>query len=290
MKKLKLLFLVVPFVVAACHSDNEEGRISVNQLGSISFQVVNDEVYEYGELTRGSVTSLKHLDMAIYDAESNELVDHVHKGYDEEGYGQFSAVLPFGSYNIVFLGYEGSRQANVESPTGICFPDDYVPHLYYKTLPLTIDRNETNTQSVVLKRCVAGFELRSKDDKIPQDLYYITISGEGGGHHLNALTGRASRVEDRSYTYTAATYAGGDTMVVRFYTFLTAEEATMNFKVSAFDESKEKELRTRTFENVPMKISQKSTYTGKFFAPDQSTTGFQIAIEDMDWTVKEFFY
>lgn len=290
---ITLLLVAASFAFAACHNSNEESLPLTPQTGTIDFLISPYEIDNFDGLTRAatSIESLAHLDMAVYDAVSDELVTHIHQIPTDEGYGQFSATLPFGSYNIVFLGYEGSRQANVETPTSIYFPDNFVPHMFYKTIPLTISTTKANTQPIALTRCVGGFIFNHQGELCPANLDKISISVKDGSHHFNALTGKATNIESRTYTYDGAkVYAGKDNLLVNFYTFLTSdEEVHMNFTVSALDEE-QKEIRTRSFENVPMKINQRTSYTGDFFAKDESVNGFQVTIENKDWIQKEYEY
>ncbi len=281
------LAAVVMLFTACQHTENEE--VPANGTGSINFNVINYEQSSLDDVTRATdISSLSHLAMGIYDATTNAMVSIVQQSNGDSDYGTFSAQLPYGSYTIVFLGYTGSRQANMESPTDIYFADNYVPDLLYKTISITISSSESASLSIALKRAVAAFTVRSEGD-IPSNAAKMRISSTGGGHVFNALTGYAKQTADRSYTFNLTSVAGTATMQVNYYTFLTSDEATMDFSVVARDAS-DADIRTREFTSVPMKINQRTRYTGDFFASDQSTQGFTISLEDGDMTEDNHTY
>lgn len=284
---LQPLLLAVLFILTSCrHSREDLVPDTERQTGTVEFQVANYEQFEYEDMTRAmTITDLAHLDMAVYDSASHELVTHIHKVPADAGYGKFSTTLPYGSYYFVFLGYVGTKEAIVDDIEGICFEEDFVAHTFYKLLQVNVSKSQTNTQSVILTRCVAEFNLKLKGG-IPSDMGKLTISSNGGSHHLNALTGKGKEVEPRSYTYNAAGYAGKDTLSVNFYSYLTGDEATMDFTATAYNQS-QSIIRSREFTNVPMKINQRTIYSGNFFDDDHN---FQITVDNTEWDTEEFTY
>ena len=288
MNKLVLMMgTALSLLLFAC-SNESENQPNENGMGTVSFFISNYEQVSLNAPTRATATSLLHLDMAVYDATTSELVECKQTGQDDNGYGSFSVTLPYGSYTVVFLGYDGARLANLTSPTSITYADSYVPNFFYKTISLTISSSESATQSIALKRAVAAFTVKSNGD-IPMNLSKIKITSSGGGHRFNALTGTASSLESREYTYNVAAYAGKDAISISYFTFLGADEAVMDFTVTALDESNAV-IRSRDFTNVPMKINQRSVYTGSFFSAEASTQGFSLTLEDDEWTEANYTY
>ncbi|MBO4612738.1 MAG: FimB/Mfa2 family fimbrial subunit [Bacteroidaceae bacterium] len=291
MKKIFFLLASV-MILTACQNDSEEQPATKGE-GRLTFQIVNYEQFSLDdETTRGTdaltIDSLSYLDMAVYDANTDTLVSHQHQAKGANGYATFSATLPYGKYNVVLLGYEGSRQAIVTSPTNICFADDFVPDFFYKTLAVTIDKPETTAQNVALQRSVAAFTINSQGQN-PANLDSLAISSQGGSHHFNALTGKGATVEERTYTYNMSGRAGKNSFLNTFFTFLTEDECTMNFTATAYDAQKNV-LRTRQFTDVPMKVNQRTRYTGNFFTADQSAAGFTLSLDYKKWEDKDFNY
>ena len=290
MKKITLILAAALTLLTACHSDDDTTPTTA-EVGRITFEVVNYQQYSMDDPTRAEtypVDELAHLDLAVYKTESNALILQQHQKKGDEGYGTFSASLPYGSYNVVMLGYQGSREAIIDDITAICYKDDYVPDFFYDKQSITINEAETEAKAVVLKRAVACFNLISSG-KNPSNLKSISFTSNGGSHHFNALTGMGSKVESRTYTFDATKSAAADTLNYGFFTFLTSEEATMNFTVTAKD-SEGNVLRTRDFENVPMKINQRTQYKGRFFDPDKGTSGYTLSLEGKAWNDVPYTY
>lgn len=292
MMKQKLLFLAVALMMlTACQNSNEDTQPAEGE-GRITFQVINYQQYSLDdETTRANplpADTVPHLDMAIYSAISNELVTNIHQNKGDNGYGSFSAVLPYGTYNVVLLGYEGTRVADVSNIEQICFADNFVPNFFYKRLQVTIDKPEVEAQNVSLTRRIGAFKFISRGIN-PVDLDSLMVEAQGGSHHFNALTGNGAIKESRSYKYGVSKRAGEDSLSITFYSFLLTEETTMEFKVTAFDASKDV-IQSKDFKNVPMCINQRTQYDGKFFVDEQSLAGYKITIDGDKWDKKEYTY
>jgi len=271
-------------MLSACHS--EETEVPATGEATLSFYVQNYEQISLDKIkTRGTdATSLAHLAMAIYDASTLELAAEptIQNSGDDE-YGQFSVTLPYGNYVFVFLGYDGSRTADMQNPKTIFFADNYVPHLFAKSMELSINSESTEARTVTLSRAVACFSLTCNGD-LPSTLAKMSFSAKGGSGQLNALTNFADAAQDRTYTYSnLSSYAGKSSMTINLYTFLPANESSMNFTVTAYD-SEDNAIRSRTFANVPMKINQRTCYIGDFFASDS----FSLQLDNDEWDEQSF--
>lgn len=290
MKQITLILAAALTLLTACHSDDDTTPTTA-EVGRITFEVVNYQQYSMDGPTRAEtlpVDELAHLDLAVYKTESNALILQQHQKKGDEGYGTFSASLPYGSYNVVMLGYQGSREAIIDDITAICYKDDYVPDFFYDKKTITVDKPETEAKDVVLKRAVACFNLQSRG-KNPSNLKSISFTSNGGSHHFNALKGMGSKVESRTYPFDATKSAAADTLSISFFTFLTSQETTMNFTVTAKD-SEDNVLRTRPFNGVPMKINQRTQYKGWFFAPEAGTSGYTFLLDGNKWNDVPYTY
>ena len=292
MKLRFFLLTIAATILAAC--SNEDTIADGNK--AITFYVTNYKQTSLDDIaasapalvTSTSASSLAHLDIAIYDSESHALITSEQKNVGDEDYGSFSVTLPYGNYIVVFLGYEGSRQANLSFIERICFADNYVPDLFLKKIDLSISSSTPTTNTITLSRAVAAFRLKSSYD-IPADLSKMVITANGGGHHLNALTGYANEAEERSYTYDVSSYAGKTDLAITVYTFLTNNSSAMTFAASALNEADE-EIRSRTFTNVPMKINQKTTYTGSFFTDGMGISNLSLSLDSNEWNDANYTY
>lgn len=280
------LLLAVLLLTTACHS-SEESQPATGE-ATINFYVMNYEQTSMDKVrTRATeAISLAHLSVAVYDATTLQPVGEAQtQDKDQEQYGEFSLTLPYGQYVLVFLGYDGSRTALMQDAHAICFADDYVPNLFLKTLTLTLSPDSPTTHSVTLSRAVACFTLTC-DGELPSTLATMRFTAQGGGGTLDALTGYTSTVQERTYTYqNLSSYAGKTSMNVNLYTFLPSDEATMSFTVTAYD-TEGNSLRSRTFTDVPMKINQRTRYTGDFFASE----GFSLLLDNDVWDEQSFTF
>ena len=129
MIKKFLMMLTAAVLLVACQNDEKEAaNPSAEGMGTIKFQVTNYEQISFDDVTRaGSISSLNYLAMGIYDADTKALVSSEQKHKDDNGYGGFSATLPYGDYIIVFLGYTGSRQATWSRPRTSTLPTTTCP-------------------------------------------------------------------------------------------------------------------------------------------------------------------
>ena len=265
----------------ACSNDGSEKEPEEGEK-TISFEVVNYQQVSLDDVTRATdATALAHLDMAIYDAATNALVSQTQTAKGENGYGQFSATLAYGQYTVVFLGYSGNYMADLSDPTKIGFANNYVPDMFYKTIQLTVSNNSPEAQSIVLSRGVGAFVLRH-EGYIPNTLNTIKVTANGGGNRFNALTGFATEVSERWTDFTLTDRVGTTSFGLPLYTFLPAETATMTFTAVAKDANNEV-LQERVFSNVPMKINQRTTYTGQFFGSGTNVQGFSLSLETDEW-------
>lgn len=282
---LLTLFLLA---LAACSSREEATQQPAEGSLTLNFRVLNYQQVSLDDVTRTTeATTLAHLDLAIYDAATSALVSSQQTTPDASDYGSFAPTLPYGEYILLFLGYDGSRTADLTSLFAIQFPDLYVPNLFYKTLTITVSDDTAAEQTVSLVRAVAAFTLKS-EGSIPQNLAALRIAATGGGQVLDGRTGYAT-ASQQERTYNAVSQAGKTSFTLNYYTFLPAEEATMDFTVSALD-GNGKEIASHTFPGVPMKINRRSIYSGDFFATDDSAPRFAVTLENDTWDEQNFNY
>lgn len=281
-----ILPLVALAAACACSCTQSAPEAPAQGEKTITFQIAN---YEQTSLdstgTRAtSAASLAHLAMAVYDAATlKPATTPTIQDAGQTGYGSFSLTLPYGDYVLVFLGYDNQRTPDLSNPKQITFTDNYVPNLFSKSLRLKIDEAAQGAQRVSLSRSVACFSLVC-EDATPTSLSSLNYTIQGGSGSLNALTGYASEVQERTFTFGSLTsWLGKKGMQVNLYTFLPGEECEMNFIIDAQD-AKGKSLRTRTFKSVPMRINQRTRYTGPFFAVDAAAPQFTLELDSDEWT------
>lgn len=291
MKNLALSLVTMTAVCTASCQQNEPAAAPTGEK-TITFHVVNyDQTPLDNSLTRAAdATSLAHLALAVYDAATLKPATEAKiQDSGQTGYGSFSLTLPYGDYVIVFLGYDNNRTPNLSDPRNITFTDNYVPNLFCKSLNLKVDESAQGVQRVSLSRAVACFSLVC-EDAMPATLNSLKYTIQGGSGSLNALTGYATEAQERTFTFANLTaWAGKSGMTVNLYTFLPSQETEMDFTITAQD-AQGANLRTRTFKAVPMRINQRTRYTGSFFAADAAATQFVLELDNNVWTEENHNY
>lgn len=280
MKKTFFLLVAAALMISACSNNNDEQPQPEGQ-ATIRFEVTNYEQVSLDEVTRAAATALAHLEMAIYDASTLQLVDSIKTKSGDSGYGSFSASLPFGDYVVLFLGFDGSRQSILKNIQSIGFTENNVPNLFHKVINLTVSPSSATSQDVTLSRAVAAFSIKSQG-YIPTNLQTLTIVATGGGYKLNGQTGWAANVAQRTTNFNVSAYAGKESVGVSVYSFLPSEEANMKFSVTATASNGEV-LAQKDFSNVPMKINQRTIYTGSLFGDGTQAQDFNLSLENDVW-------
>lgn len=289
-KRIPFLFAILALLVSAC---NTEDTPSPGLSGQV-FRVTNTRQY----VSSSQTANVDHLAMLIY--ENGVLKKKEIQNSDDSQYGQFKASLPVGGYEAVFLGYfKDSVLIAEDGPEQLRFTGGYVPNTFMAYQPLSVTEKGSVSESVVLKHMCACFGLRCDDYAEMQDLAAMQVRVSGGYNILNARTGYASaQSEDRVTTYsmTSSSFKDGKRLLV--YTYLPAESAYLDITVTALDKNGQ-EMRTRKFEQVPLQISHRSIYQGKFMSGDDSNPKdeeikvnytWTMEIDDPGWTDDAYSY
>lgn len=247
------------------------------EMRTITFNISNYEQISMDSITRASSADvLDHLTLAIFNTDNGEIVqDITTKNKGDKGYGSFSVSLPYGNYQLTFLGYNGTRLCNSAAINRITFAEDYVPHTFLLNKTMTVDVNSKGTQSIVLKRAVAAFTLSLKD-VVPAQVDHFEFKTQVGGTSLNPQTGytdeSAGRTNNVSVTNAMKTNAGA---TLNTYLFLPEESVTLTYQVTAYDANGQI-VRQRTFNDVPMTINCKTKCEGEFFSDDSFVCNLQV--------------
>lgn len=279
--------------LTSCSNKEDVVESQRDGVKELTFGITNYKQYSLDdvvETTRATGTAdvLAHLAFAVFD-EQGEVVTQVITNRGDVGYGTFSLSLPYGYYTLVFLGYDGSRALNIESPTHISFADDYVPNCFCEAFNLNVDEETEAIQSITLDRCVGCFTLRCSNG-IPATMKAMNYTATGGGTVLNALTGYAATTSTRSASVDfSSTKNPSNPQTMNIYTFLPAEKANMQFVMTAVDAGNTV-LRERTFADVPMQLNKRILYEGDFFAADAINANFSITLADADWVEEKYNY
>ncbi len=284
-------------LLTACSSSNDDITPSSSEKGegTINFVVTNYEQINIDSLaaTRSvAATALDTLVLAVYDAETHELVQEIIKqSSNDDSYATFSLTLPYGDYVIVCVGYNGNGNTiNMDDPTNISFSQLGLLDFHSKTLWVTVDDDTSSTQSLVLSRRVASFAVIFTDT-IPNDYYYIRFTYGTCYRTYNAITDcAATATSGYVREVDQHTKVGVTGHKISMYFFLPEEEGSLdNVLVEALDVDKNV-LASHTFTNVPMKINQMTQYSGNFFTTEEATSEFSVSLETITWNYVNYTF
>lgn len=277
-----LVGLLVAVGLGSCSGNEEE--VSSVETYQLNFQVTNyEQISLNGNSRTRAANDDPYLAMVVYDAQTNKLVGKpVIHDPGAAGAGEFSARLPKGDYNIVFLAYPTKKALIPEDPTAIQWENQVVVITHLKKIDISVDEDTNSQQEIILSRAVGMFTLKSKGTAVPENFDHFRIQMTGGSYQLNALTGFAGSDVTRDYAFSSPKNVVGKTEITQSgLAFLPQEECKVDITLIAED-ADNKPIRRRTFTQVPMKINQETRYTGDFFS-EASTSGFSVKIEEQEW-------
>lgn len=288
-KRIPYLLAVLALVFSSCDPDTptptQEGQV---------FQVMNTRQY----VSSTETANVDHLAMLIY--ENGVLAKKEIQNSGASQYGKFSLALPKGAYDAVFMGYFKDSTLVAEGGLDqLHFTGGYVPNTFLAHMPLSVTEKGSVSKSVVLSHVCACFGLRCDDYADMQGLAAMQVRVSGGYNVLDARTGYGyAQSEDRVTTYsvTSSNFKDGKRLLV--YTYLPSDSAYLDIDVTALN-SKGEEMRTRHFQQVPLKLSHRSIYQGKFMTGDDNDPqdeeikvnyAWTLEIDDPGWTDDEYSY
>lgn len=284
MKKIYYLLAVLLSAIGLGSCSGDENGMETKETYQLTFQVINYEQtgFESSSRATGSTDGL-HIAMAIYDAQTNTLVQEptIHQAGSTD-VGTFSARLAKGEYNIVFLAYPTSKALIAEDPMAIRWDAEVVRETYLKTLNISVNKDTNTQQEIVLSRVVGMFRMNSKGTETPGNFHHFRLQMQGAGYQLNALTGLAGSELTRDYVLTSQETPEGDASISQScYAFLPQEECEVDITLIAEDKDNN-EIRKRTFSKVPMKVNRLTRYVGDFFN-EASDNAFSVKTDDAEW-------
>lgn len=270
----KILSLLITLCLVLSCSSRGEDQPSATGEASIRFCVTNYEQLSLDASRAAAIDSIEHLAFVLY-GEDGCIVQQQTQQKTKQGYETFQTTLPYGNYQLVVLGYDGSRQPDLTNPHAIHFQDGWVPNCFLHYRRLVIDAGTETTQSVSLQRCVGAFNLVCTDNW-PHEAAMVDMQTQGGAT-LDATIGLAADQQTRTYRITMPSQYQNPVRLT-YYAFLPAASCTMDITLTT-RRADGTQHHQRTFSQVPMKLNQLTRYTGQFFTPDEQDAAFRMDIQ-----------
>ena len=268
-------------LVTSCQSGPEDDATQQdNEMCSVMLTVSNYQQISLDGLdgTRAVASdhpsTLAHLLVVAYDAKTGKPVYgpvvHHQADYtkDHENYPKFTLFLPWGNYNLLVLGYNGSKDCQLDDITRIAWTDKYVPHTFRYYEPLTVNGSVSISESITLRRCVAAFQLTPTDER-PSNLHALRFRSTSGSSMLDATKGLAADNVGREYTIVVPADLDPSSYMFTVYFFLPENQITTDVSVEALDASNNVFFR-RNFKDVPLRLNTLTAWEDELFVENET--------------------
>lgn len=290
--KNSILMAGIILFAASCSSESdvtvsntEDGRATVN-VHVNSFTSEQEEFASTRGMTRATdvndATSVKIITLAFYSG-GEEVYKQTQFRSDAstyETFGVFSTSLSVGSYTMVVIGYGGTTEITLTSPTSAAYPSKALD-TFVHTETVNVNTTSNLDLSATLNRIVTRLKLQTTDN-MPTNVAKVRVDIGAGGIGFNPTTGFAT--VNNGFTNEIVPSSGyGSTTSFSSYLFLATDEQTMNVSITVSDAS-DNVLFSKDVTNVPMKRNRTTTLRGKLFGAD-ATTAFSV---EADWLEENF--
>lgn len=217
--------------------------------------------------TRAASEAVSRMAFALLDEDGNKIVSQ-EKSSGENGYLNFYAEVPPGTYRLIAFGHNGGGNVTIGADCSITPPGDKLTDSFLYSEELTLSETDERDKSITLNRCVAKFAINHTDE-IPTGVSTIEIATNGTGSVLNAKTGLAASTGEQTTSISIpASAAGSKDNTFAIFVFLDSEEDIIDFTAKAKD-ANGNIIASHSFEDIPMEINMQTICTGVFFHADQ---------------------
>ena len=268
-KTISLTVLGLLLVLTSCYRNSDED-LSVNNK-YVTFNLNLDGV-EQSSLTR---VINEPGNLLVIDKFGDKVTTDT-----KTSLASFGLPLEYGSHDIYFVAAENIWSTFNSSTMTVTWSTDRTALSYVWAYHLTLEVDEnTNVDDITLPLVISNVQVKTLD-KLPSDISKITVEAPGLSKvfDLNTMTGVESET-DINYTLNVSQYAGLYTFAINLYTFAPASGYVGDIVMTALD-SGNREIASKTLNEVPVQAGYISLYTGYFFSEGVS---FPLSYTE-DWT------
>ena len=239
---------------------------------TLAFEGIKFDMQPMG--TRATIAeSASRLDVWVY--ENGSEVGAVHQTSSDSGFGTVSLTLNNTKTYTLF--------AFAHKATGVCtltdgiiaFPEDKPKECFFYTTtfsPATI----TSINAEMSRIC--GKFTMATTDAVPDDVDHVRFTIVNTGLRYNVITGEPANLTDRTVDFPNITRKADGTCSFSFN--ILAYDAVTNFEITATAYAADNSIiETKTFTDVPIRNSYRTTYAGAFF----TTSEFSMTFTCADW-------
>lgn len=274
----KLFIAICVFFCASCTSDEPESAIINGNVNSDSTEMESvticfSQQYDIRPMTRASISdAASRLDVWIYEGDTE--LTSVHQSSSSVGFGSVSLSLnKTKTYTLYALAHKAATACTLADGI-ISFPDDKPKESFFYTT--TFSPATTTNINAEMQRITGKFTLQTTD-AVPDDVDHVQFVIRNTAM-CYGVDGTLSNITDRTVDFPNITRKADGTCSFSFN--ILASDAVANFEITATAYASDNSvIETKTFENVPIRNSYRTTYTGAFF----TTSEFSMTFTCADW-------
>lgn len=272
-----IVFSVAVALLTACTSDEPEAAINgglvadTTEIETVTIYFAPQ--YEVAPMTRAAIAdAASRLDVWIYEGDTE--LTAVHQSSSSVGFGSVSLSLnKTKTYTLYALAHKATTACTLADGI-ISFPDDKPKESFFYTT--TFSPATTTNINAEMQRITGKFTLQTTD-AVPDDVDHVQFVIRNTALRYG-VDGTLSNITDRTVDFPNITRKADGTCSFSFN--ILASNTATNFEITATAYASDNSvIETKTFTDVPIRNSYRTTYTGAFF----TTSEFSMTFTCADW-------
>ncbi len=269
----KLFIAICVFFCASCTSDEPESAIINGNVNSDSTEMESVTIYfapqyEVAPMTRAAIAdAASRLDVWIYDG--NTELTAVHQTASDVGFGSVSQNLnKLKTYTLYALAHKATEACTLTDGI-IAFPEEKPKECFFYTT--TFSPAATTNINAEMQRITGKFTLQTTD-AVPDNVDHVQFVIKNTALRYG-VDGTLSNITDRTVDFPNITSKADSTCSFSFN--ILASDAVANFEITATAYASDNSvIETKTFTDVPIRNSYRTTYTGALFTSSSMSVTF----------------
>jgi len=272
-----IVFSVAVALLTACTSDEPEAAINgglvadTTEIETVTIYFAPQ--YEVAPMTRAAIAdAASRLDVWIYEGDTE--LTAVHQSSSSVGFGSVSLSLnKTKNYTLYALAHKATTACTLADGI-ISFPDDKPKESFFYTT--TFSPATTTNINAEMQRITGKFTLQTTD-AVPDDVDHVQFVIRNTALRYG-VDGTLSNITDRTVDFPNITRKADGTCSFSFN--ILASDAVADFEITATAYASDNSvIETKTFTDVPIRNSYRTTYAGAFF----TTSEFFMTFTCADW-------
>ena len=257
--------------LTACTSDEQISVAKEDTTVTLAFEGIKFDMQSMG--TRATIAeSASRLDVWVY--ENGSEVEAVHQTSSDAGFGTVSLTLNnTKTYTLYAMAHKATAACTLADGI-ISFPDDKPKESFFYTT--TFSPATTTSINAEMNRITGKFTLQTTD-AVPDEVDHVQFIIRNTALRYG-VDGTLSNITDRTVDFASISRKADGTCSFSFN--ILASDAVVNFEITATAYASDNSIiEQKTFTDVPIRNSYRTTLTGAFFTTESMTISFTCS----DW-------